>query len=601
MQRYITILIALFFLSTGIYADEVTFQATAPGTVVVGNPFYLQYKLNAEGDKLRPPVFDGFQQKAGPTVSTSSSTTFVNGKLSHSREYVYTYVLMGDREGTFTIAPATIEVKGKKYTSNAITIQVLKANQPEAGAAADNSGSAGISSSDLFLRASLSKTNVTEQEGILYTLKLYTRVSVVPPIQPDFPEFNGFLAFDISQDDFQPEQIENVNGINYRSYIIKQTLLFPQRSGDITIDQAKINLRVRMRTNRRSYNIFDDIFDTYQDVSKQLTSNNLRANVAAFPAGKPSGFKGLTGNYTLSSSISSTEVKTNDPVTLSITISGNGNLKMLATPTPEFPKDFEKYDPKETNNLKTTPSGVTGSRSFEYLVIPRFAGNFEIPSVKIPYFDPASKSYKLLSTPAYTLSVAKGADDNNNLTVTTFASKEDVKFIGQDIRFIKTTQFEMNRRGVFFMGSTAFWLWVIIPLVLYIFMLLLYRKTVRENADIALSKNKRANKVASRRLKQAARYKTEQKSEAFYDEVLRALWGYMSDKLNIPLSRLNKDNVQEVLESKKVEKDLIDSIIELLHTCEFARYAPGAVSGGMDETYATAEKIISQMDAKIKK
>ena len=516
MQRYIAILLTVFLSIAGTYADDVTFQATAPGTVVVGNPFYLQYKLNADGDNLRPPVFEGFQQKAGPTVSTSSSTTFINGKLSHSREYVYTYVLLGDKEGTYTIAPASIEVKGKKYTSNAITIQVLKANQPESAAAAENSGSAGISSSDLFLRSSLSKTNVSEQEGILYTLKLYTRVSVVPPIQPDFPEFNGFLAFDISQDDFQPEQIENVNGINYRSYIIKQTLLFPQRSGEITIDQAKLNLRVRMRTNRRSYNIFDDIFDTYQDVSKQLTSNNLRVNVSPFPAGKPTGFKGLTGNFSIASSITETEVKTNDPITLKITISGNGNLKMLATPAPEFPKDFEKYDPKETNNLNTTPAGVNGSRTFEYLVIPRFAGTFEIPSVKIPYFDPATRSYKLLATPSYTLNVEKGADDNNNLTVTTFASKEDVKFIGQDIRFIKTTNNELKGKGEFFIGSTAFWLWVILPVVLYFIVLIFYRKKVRENADIALSKNKRANKVAARRLKMAASFKKELNNEAFY-------------------------------------------------------------------------------------
>ena len=354
-----------------------------------------------------------------------------------------------------------------------------------------------------------------------------------------------------------------------------------------------------MRTQRRSYNIFDDLFDSYQDVSKQLTSNEIKLKVKPLPSPQPSGFKNLVGNFTLKSSISATEVKENDPVTIKLVLSGEGNLKMLPTPDADFPEDFEKYDPKITNDIKTTVAGVMGTRTFEYLVIPRYAGDFTVPAINIPYFDPKDGKYKTLGSKEYKIHVEKGEGTNTAGIVNNFTSKEDVKFLGSDIHYIKTDNLNLKQKGMFLFGSTLFWLLLIIPVILYILIFIIYRKQAKQRANIVLIKNKKANKVAKKRLKSAADYMKKDDKEAFYDEVLKAMWGYTSDKLNIPLSRLNKDNIEDILKGKGVAEELVKSFIELLNTCEYARYAPSVVAGGMDETYKNAVSVISNMDNKL--
>lgn len=601
MNRLIIILLTCF-ATAFISAQDIQFVAKAPGTVVVGNPFYLQYELNAEGDNLRAPVFEGFDHKAGPSPSSSTSYSYVNGRSSRSVSYTYTYVLAGEKEGVFTIAPATIEVKGKKYTSNSLTIKVIKGNQPNTSGSDENSSSAGVSNSDIFIRAFVNKSKPYQQEALVYTIKLYTRLSVSRIIDADYPNFNGFLSSDIEQKDGISEEVEEYNGMTYRTYVIHQKLLFPQSSGKINIDPATVNVSIRVRSQRRSRSIFDDVFSNMtQEVSKQLRANAVSFDVSALPSPKPSGFKNLVGSYSLKSSITETDIKVNDPVTLKLVLSGEGNLKMLATPTPDFPEDFEKFDPKVNNSLKTTLGGVIGSRTFEYLVIPRYAGEFQIPAVIIPYFDPKTKSYKTLSSQPFTINVSKGEGDDNRTVVSNFTSKEDVKFIGQDIRYINTDALKLKKSNAFLFGSTQFWLLLLIPSVLFLLALVLYRKQIKERANVALVKNKRANKVAKKRLKLASDFLKKGNNEAFYDEVLKALWGYTSDKLNIPVSRLNKDNVEDILKEKNISDAEVAHFIELLNTCEYARYAPSAVAGGMEETYKNAVSVISEMDNKIRK
>ena len=582
-----------------VVAQDVSFIAKAPGSVVVGNPFYLQYEVNAEGENLRAPEFKGFDQKAGPTLSRSSSYQFVNGRSSREEKYTYTYVLLAEKEGTFTISPASIEVKGKKYSSNSLTIKVIPGNQT--GAEKQESTTSGISEQNIFLRATVNKTSPYENEALLYSVKLYTRLTVSSLPNADFPEFNGFLASDIESQNSLKEEIENYNGLVYRVYTVHQKLLYPQKSGKITIEPAVVNANIRIRSQRRSYNIFDDIFDSYQDVSKQLRSNSVSINVKPLSSPKPAGFKNLVGDFNLSSSITATEVKANEPITVKFVISGEGNHKLLPTPQIDFPGDFEKYDPKINNDLRTTLGGVVGSRTFEYLVIPRYAGEFEVPAVKIPYFDPKTGSYKMLTSKAFNITVERSENgESNPAVVSNFSAKEDVRFLGSDIRYIKTDSLKLHKSGIFFIGSSAFWILLIAPVLLYFFALVLYRKKLKDRANMAKMKNKRANKLARKRLKLSASLLKQNNKEQFYEEVLRALWGYISDKLNIPVSKLNKDNIEDLLSGKGVDSESVKSFIDLLNSCEFARYAPSAVDGGMEETYANAIKVISTMDNKIK-
>ncbi|MFB6318775.1 BatD family protein [Saccharicrinis sp. FJH54] len=593
----ILILFLMAFTALRMSAEDTKFEAKSSGVAVVGDPFYLQYELNKQGTNLRPPAFDGFQQKAGPTMQQSSSYQFINGKSSRTQSFIYTYVLVAQKEGTYTIPPATIEVDGKKLTSNSLTIKVVAANQQTGQG---SSSQAGISNRDIFIRTTVNKSNPYQQDAVLFTLKLYTRVDVSNITNADIPEFNGFLTQDIeNKSGSLVQNVETYNGLTYKTYVIQQKVLFPQRSGEITIKPVKVNLNIRMRTQRRSYNIFDDLFDSYQDVSKQLSSNEVTLNVKPLPSPQPAGFRNLVGDFSLKSSITSEDVKENDPVTVKLVLSGEGNLKMLPTPDVEFPEDFEKFNPKISNNLNTTAAGVNGSRTFEYLVIPRFGGDFIIPAVKIPYFDPQTGRYKTLSSQEFNIHVEKGDGTTTPGVNQRYTSKEDVKYLGTDIRYIKTSNLKLRAKGDFLFGSASFWLWLGIPVVLYIIIFIVYRKQARQRANVALVKNKRANKVARKRLKAAADYMKKEDKEAFYEEVLRAMWGYTSDKLNIPLSRLNKDNIEDILRGKGISEERVKEFIELLNTCEYARYAPSAVAGGMDETYKNAVSVISNLDNKL--
>lgn len=599
-MKRIIVLILTVVVAVQVYAQNTKFVAKAPGAVVVGSPFYLQYELDKKGDNLRPPAFDGFQQKAGPTTQKSSSYQIINGRSSRTQTFTYTYVLVGNKEGTYTIPPATIEVDGKKLTSNSLTIKVIPGNQAQNGQESTTK-QAGISDRDIFLRAIVNKSSPYEQGSLLYTIKLYTRLDVSGIKNADIPEFNGFLSQDVGDPNKQlVAEVENYNGLVYRTYNIQQKLLFPQRPGEITIDPVQLDLNIRMRVQRRSYNIFDDLFDSYQDVTKKLTSNAVTLNVKALPSPKPGGFKNLVGNYSLKSSITETDVSENDPVTIKLVLSGEGNSKLLPEPVIDLPEDFEAYDPKVNNNLSTTAGGVTGSRTFEYLFIPRYGGDFTIPAVTIPYFDPKSGTYKTLRSQEFTMHVKKSEGTSNSGAVANnFRSKEDVKYIGSDIRYIKTERVNLRPAGVFLFGSTMFWIILLIPVLFYFVFLIVYRKQAKMRSNVALVKNKKANKVARKRLKAAAEFMKKDDKEAFYEEVLRALWGYTSDKLNIPLSRLNKDNIEGILKNKGVTDELVNQFIELLNTCEYARYAPSAVEGGTGETYNSAASVISAMDNKV--
>jgi hypothetical protein len=574
----------------------------------MGQQFNLVYTSNGEIDDFRIPEISNFEILMGPSTSTMSSTSIVNGKYSSSVTYRYTYVLYPKATGSFTISPATATIKKDKYKSNSVNIKVLPEDQggnSSSSSSSDRSQSNGsstqsISSDQIFIRAIPSKTNVYEQEGLTVTYKLYTKVDLAGFENPKFPEFKGFMAQEIDVPQDQQWNLENYNGTNYRTAILKQTVLYPQESGSLTINKGSFDVIMRLRvTNTRMRSIFDDFLDSYQDVKKTLSSNPIKIQVKPLPFGKPNDFCGVSGNLKMRSTITATNVKANEAVTIKIIISGNGNLKMIPTPELTFPQDFEVYDPKVENSFVNTAKGVTGSKTIEYLVIPRYAGEFKIPAASISYYDLASSSYKTLKTGPFNLKVAKG-EGGDQVVSGNFSNQEQLRLLNSDVRYLKT-DFKLKDQTNLIYSKTWFWLLYVLLTVFFVVFLIANRKQAKANADISHVRNKKANKVAVKRLKKAAVYLKEGNKEAFYDEVLRALWGYTSDKLNIPMSRLTKETVDSELSAFNVSEDIRKEYSEILQTCEFARYAPASDSHAMDELYKRTMEVMNKMENTIKK
>ena len=591
-------------------ADGVSFTADAPRTVVMGQNFNIVYTSNHETRDFRIAEFNNFELLSGPFTSTMSSSSYVNGQSSSSTTYRFTYVLAPQKVGTFRIPAATATIRGNRYSSNSLTIKVLPEDQQSGSSSrqssrsssgGSSSSSQSVSSDQIFIRVIPTKTRVREQEGLTLTYKIYTRVDIAGFENPKFPEFKGFMAQEINLGQNQQWGLENYNGSNYRTAILKQTVLYPQQTGNLNIGKGSFDVTVRVRNNNasRARSIFDDFFETYSDVKKKIYTNSINIQVDPLPAGKPKDFCGVAGSLQMTSSITSPNVKANDAVTIKVKISGNGNLKMIPTPELVFPADFEVYDPKVDNAFKNTIHGVTGTKTIEYLVIPRFPGTFEIPSATISYYDLTSRSYKTLSTNSFSLEVAKGEGGGQNVSGS-FTDKEQLRLLGSDIRYLKTNV-KLHKQIDLIYGKIWFWLCYLLPLIFFAIILIVYRENVKANADISRVRNRKANKVAVKRLKQAGIYLKEGKKEAFYDEVLKALWGYTSDKLNIPLSRLTKETIESQLTDFKVGEDIRKEYMDILETCEYARFAPGDNSHAMDELYEKTMNVMNKMENTIKK
>ncbi|MFZ4456040.1 MAG: BatD family protein [Bacteroidales bacterium] len=614
MKRLLLFLVILFSALSVTKAADVKFTTSAPNAVVKGEQFRLVYSINADARDLRAPEIPDFQILMGPSKSSYSSMQVINGSVSTEVSTSFTYILMGDKEGTFTIPAATATIGGKKYSSNAVTIKVLppdkasqssqqQQQQSRGGNRNSNNGNAdaggGISSDNLFARLNLSTHRVYEQECLLATIKLYSRYDVGLE-NFKMPEFDGFLMEDIPIVDPQ-WTIENVNGVNYKTVLLKKALLFPQRTGNIKVGSCKFSLVVRIRSRQPSQNIFDDFFETYQDVRKIVTTPATSVDVMPLPSGKPASFTGAVGSFSVKSSISTRRLKANEAVTVRLSISGNGNLKLLKNPTVTFPADFEVYDPKVNNNFKTTLDGTVGSKTIEYLAIPRYPGKFSIPGVAFTYFDLKSKSYKTIQTESYNIEVDKGIGGSSQQVVSDFTNKESVRQLGQDIRFIRTAPYQLEKHTVYLFGTSTYWLYFWLPLLLFIVLFVIFQKKARENANMALMRTKKANKVAIKRLKAANKFLQQKNQDAFYNEMLKALWGYLSDKLSIPVSELTKENIELELIRYGVSDDLLRQFREILDTCEFARYAPSQGSDAMSQIYNQTVDAIGVMEKIVKK
>lgn len=609
MKKILSILLICSMALITYAADAVEFKASAPAQVIMGNPFQLTYSVNQRAKDLRAPEFVDFDYIAGPYTSQSSSTSFVNGKRTSSFTLTYTYTLIPNKEGTFTLPPATIKVDGEQYTSNGVRITVLPPDQPSNVSTASQQSNANASiqpreatnanAENIFMRTLVSKTKVHEQEVILLTYKLYFAGVDVAQFTNNtrLPEFKGFLKQELEIGEIQTE-LEHYNGRNYQTAVIYRTLLFPQRSGDIVIDPAQFEAVLRVQNRAQVRSIFDDFFNSYTTVAKPLTAPSVTIHVSELPAGKPSGFSGGVGQFTINSRISNTDLQANEAVTLTLTIQGTGNMKLLKTPAVDWPEGFEVYDPKVTNNFKNYLSGVSGTKTIEYLAIPRAGGTYTIPAVQFAYYDTQADTYKTLSTPEYTLNIARSANEESSAAVVNnFVQKENIQQFGSDIRYIYTNdqpRFIQQASSITF-GSLAFWAWYGAPSLLAAILFFLFRKQIKENADITRVRYKKANKVAQRRLKAAEKLLKENQKEAFYEEIERAAWTYLSDRLSIPTAQLNKENIAQILSNKGVSQTVISELHRVLTTAEFARYAPTS-DHAMQDMYNDTTNIINQLE-----
>ena len=589
-------------------ADKVSFVAEAADVVVSGDQVRLVFTVNSQDIKdFRAPSIKGFDVLMGPSRSQQSSIQIINGKRTSNSSTAFTYILLAGSPGTYTIPAASVEVNGEKVFSNAISIKVLPQDQNSGNSGNNGGGSASssrsqaagsrISANDLFITATASKTTVHEQEAILLTYKVYTVVNL-RQLYGKMPDLKGFHTQEVELPQQKTFTLEHYKGRNYNTTVWSQYVLFPQQTGKLEIPSITFDGVVAQQT------VSDDPFDAffngggYVEVKKKITTPKVVINVQPLPA-KPAGFSGAVGEFKLASSINATDVKTNDAVTIKLTLNGTGNMKLIGTPEVKFPQDFEIYDPKVTDDYKLTNSGLTGTKTFEYLAIPRHAGNFTIPAVEFTYFDLKSNSYKTLKTEAYNLKVAKG-QGNADQVISDFTNKESVKMLGKDIRFIKLGDSSLRPKGDFFFGTVGYYLCYLIPLLLFVVFAVIYRQKALENANVAKVKTKKANKVATRRMKLAGKLLAENKKNEFYDEVLKALWGYISDKLSIPVSQLSKDNIEAELTNYGVQEALIAEFIGVLNECEYARYAPGNENEAMDKVYSASVEVISKMENSIK-
>ena len=606
MKRLLHILILVAF-SVSTFADEVSLRVSAPSTVEVGGKFRVQFTVNTQNvSHFSAPDFKGFEVIYGPATSSQSSFQMINGRTSQSSSIIYTYVLLAGNSGTFTIGSASVQVDGKTVKSKPVQVRVLSGSNGGSSNGGGNYGggqsssapsasSSNISAKDLFMTATASRTSVHEQEAILLTYKIYTLVDLTQ-LDGKLPTLDGFQIQEIPLPRTKEFSIEQYNGRNYRTVTWSQYLLFPQKSGKLTI--PSITYEGVVITRNRNLDPIEAFFNGqsgYSEVKRKITTPTLTINVSPLP-NKPEGFSGAVGKFSVSSSISTKEVDANEAVTLKISVQGSGNMKLISTPEVQFPKDFETYDAKVNDNFQLTRSGLSGSKDFEYLFVPRHPGTYEIPASEFIYFDTESRSYKTIKTEAYTLKVNKGKGGAGQSVSNYSGQQQDVQQLNQDIRFIKKGDVDLHQPGDTFFGTWKCWAAYILPFLLFVIAMVLGRKQMKANANVAHLRGKKANKVALKRMKTAKKLLDAHDTGKFYDEVLRALWGYVGDKFNMSQESLNKENIEQSLTSRQVPDEQIQQFMKVLNDCEFARYAPGDVNENMENVYNSAISAISKME-----
>ena len=602
--------ILLLFVAIENTAIAQKFTASASKTkVAVGETFQLTYSLNANGSNFKMPALNEFDVYSGPNQSTSMS--FVNGAMSQSISL--SYILSAKKEGKITIQPGSVSVNGAAVQSNSLVIEVVKGspttqnqqnpnnpNQQQQNPTAPSSEDVG---NNLFVKTTVNKTKVYQGEQITITHKVYTRYQLRGFQDIKFPDYTGFWSQDVPSNNQQIQLTnENVDGVVYSVAELKRTYLFPQRSGKLTIEPMKVEVVVRKQSNRQPRDIFDQFFGGgYVDANYSVKSKPITIDVIPLPeANKPAGFAGAVGDFSFKAEVNKDKVKANDAINLTVTITGKGNIKLVDPLKVNFPEDFETYDAKTKENISATVNGVSGSKTFDYLAIPRHEGDYKISDINFSYFDPEKKQYITLPSPEFKIHVDKGKDGEGGASVFNPRNKEDVKVLGNDIRYIKTNNIILRPKENYFFGSTLFYLGLISPFILFLAFIIIRRKRIEQNKDVVAVKSRKATKMAKKQLLLAEKHLKSNNKESFYVEIFKALYGYVGNKLNIPTANLNKETITDSLRIKGVTEATIQQLMSTLDNCEFAHYAPTTVSGDLKSIYYNTVELITKIENEIK-
>ena len=601
MKRLSTILLLLLFAA--IIPMMAQIRVSAPQQVAVGEQFRLQYTISTTDVKgfRAGSIPDAFEVLMGPSTSTQQSFQMINGHTSQSSSVTYTYILAAVKNGSFVISGARATVNGKSMFSNSVKITVsgkAQSNQygggmqQQRGAQVRPSGSH-ISGNDLFIKVSANKTRVHEQEPILLTYKVYTQLELTQ-LEGKMPDLTGFHTQEVPLPQQKSFHIETVNGRPYRCVTWSQYVMYPQMTGKLQI--PSITFKGIVVQENRNVDPFEAFFNGgsgYVEVKRNIVADGMTVHVDPLPQ-KPSDFSGGVGKFTISATLDHNKVKAGDPVKVRIVVGGNGNLKLIKQPELQVPKDFDKYDAKVTDKTKLTASGLTGNMVYDVLIVPRNQGKYQLQPIELTYFDTSANKYKTIRTKPLILEVEKG--DGKVGDVADYSQRVD-----KDIHFIHNGAPELVDTNDYFFGSTLYKVLNALVVIIFIVLLIVFRKQAMEMANIDAMRGKKANKVAGKKLKLAAKLMAEGKSSAFYDEVLRALWGYVADKLSIPVSQLSRENIAEKLSARNASQRDIDTFLEALDECEFERYAPGDAAGNMQKTYDKAVSAITNIEEGMKK
>ena len=611
-KRFFAVIVAVLTFCTA-FAEEVVFQTNAPMIVGVGEPFRVEFDLNAKPDNSSfvAPSFEGFSVLAGPSVSHGSSMQIVNGSMTKSFSYSISYVLQASNVGQLTIGVATIAVDGKSYSTHKTPIEVRQNGASQSSSSSQSQqyqqqeqsleqrASNQLAEDDLMLRLSVSRSSVYKGEAVRAVLKLYSRVNVIGSEGAKIPSWDGFWSqsLECEQGPFR----ETLNGKVYEAYNLGEYLLYPQQSGKLTIEPAKITIIAQMfvRNNRPRNSFFDNTHDIY-NLRRELKSPAVTIDVKPFPAGAPASFTGAVGKYTMEANLSSTSIAANSAANIDVKISGLGNIAFLQEPKLQLPTSFELYDVKSTEQIRTTASGSSGFRRFEYPFIARAEGEYTITPVEFTYFSPESGKYVTLKSNEFIISVAPDTKSSSSQqVVSTIVGKQDVRLLGSDIRFIKLQHPTLQAVVAPFVLSGRYFAAIIALLALAVVLYFVLRKRIRDNRNTALVKGRRANKVAVQRFRAAEKYMKEHNRRAFYEEMLRALWGYLSDRFNIPVADLTKESVREEL-NRRGATDEAKRVTAIISQCEEAQYSP-IESVAMEQVYGEGLEIVSRIESVVKK
>lgn len=616
MIKRTTILAFLAFLAViSLANDQIIFTGSAKQVVKVGERFRVVYEINQDTDNFSAPDFGTLQVLSGPSTSTNSSIQYINGKMTQSYTLTYTYIVQAINEGDITIGPATAIVNRTTVKSNSIKIRVIKGNASQqnnqSNSDSKNSAESGIlQDDDVYIKATVSDLSPYLGEQVILTYKIYTKVPVSNLMIKKLSSFEGFWSKSLLEDNQQYRQsTEVINGEEYVVAIINQFAIFPQKTGKLIIEPTEMECTVQLRVQnkrKRGYDPFEDFFNdpffnrNVKNINTIIKSKPITLNVMPLPQeGKPSDFSGAVGNFSLTSRIDRTKLVANDALTLTYTITGKGNLELINLPDVKFPVDFEKFDPKISSNIKTSSSGISGRKKFEYIAIPRVEGQYTIKPLSINYFDPESKKYKVSRSEAYSIDVEKGESISSGVTYSSSA-QEDIQFIGKDIQHIKSTPIELSEKGRFLFLSDLFFILISIPVFLMIVVIIVVKRIEKRKSNVGLLKNRKANKVARSRLRLAEKYKKEGNDKAYYDEIAQALWGYIADKFGLKQSELSIDSVEQTLIKIGVDKQVSDSFVNTLNNIEFARFAPGDSGNKMEDIYNESANAIMLAEKALK-